>query len=197
MISINKGVEKLSFFHVPKTGGLLIKSILQKKGINHFFVGSQHCTPSQIKEDKRAESVCIHRLPSDWIASYWAWKTQYSSGKTEREIWQPCEPHLLWHPTWGLDKLGSNSYSQFLHNVFENYPDFYMDLWRWYDCDIIFRFEDLGRAVKFITGHDLPSVKINSSKKPERFHKDMPKEVEKWLQIADYKYRTNEKFNLW
>lgn len=188
----------INFFHVPKTGGLAIRKVLDDNKVPYQQKGNQHDKCIQHTQYAMSTiSVSIHRKPSDWLLSYWAWKIQYSTAYTEEEIWNPCEPHLPWHPTWHLDKYGSNDFAVFANNVTKSYPQIFKLISKWYDTDVKTRFEQLDKACEYITGYELPNQKVNrSNHRKTAFDYDLDQFTIDFLENEDTKYNDSPAFTV-
>ena len=121
------------FYHIPKTGGIWVKSAMRFSGVPYGRVRNglphpyglyrEHSTPVGIEKSVEGKlSFCFVRHPVDWYRSYWAYR--YKTDALD--------------PKFPLDKLYRKNFQKFVNNVLEAYPEgFVGNLYRFYvDSDL-------------------------------------------------------------
>ena len=129
--------SKFVFYHVPRTGGLWIRAVLDNLGIEYRYQGYAHDIPAKVPT--RKFSFTIRRYEPNWLVS---WRKLVETN-----------PKWSWPvPSWMLNAISVED----AQNVFARYAC----------CNAILNTEDLQRGLQLVfdevgldmTVPDLPPV---------------------------------------
>jgi hypothetical protein len=108
--------DKSVIYHIPKCGGIWVKEATRRSGVpygrckelpSNSWLRREHSIPANIiPEHKEGLSLCFVRHPVTWYESFW----RYRMLSKTLDLNFP------------LDRLWSNTYSDFVSNVLDQYP---------------------------------------------------------------------------
>lgn len=137
------------FLHVPKTGGMYVRRLLQSMNLIRFdfsrdhsdmehtlhtskyYPGNYYLRSLQLRGNLdtyvgRCSKFCVVRNPVDWYVSYWRFMCDHN--------WRTLAPtqtrtrfgfrYDQWHPLVALEKFAGNDFNLFVKGVVSAYPEF-------------------------------------------------------------------------
>ncbi len=108
------------FYHIPKTGGIWVKSAMIRAGLNYdrcrnikgmshkFALKREHAIPDVVCDEYKKDlfSFCFIRHPVEWYKSFWCYRLKTGHLSTK----------------FPLDSLWDDSFEKFVSNVLREYP---------------------------------------------------------------------------
>jgi hypothetical protein len=126
------------FFHIPKTGGSWVTSVLDHFKLVDRPVGNKHFDQDHFyfwasRHDfayPAPFSFCFVRNPVSWYESWY----KYMSGPSKN--WRPWGINVSgqagWHPNVMLNGLGSTDFNTFVANVVRTRPGYASEMMGWF-----------------------------------------------------------------
>ncbi len=127
-------LRNCSMFHIPKTGGKMVRFALACSGIP-FIITKTNKSGGPVKEIMGAESshgipdekefqerpkIAFVRHPATWLQSYWSFR-EYSA-----------EPNYQWTYFKFDQRCRADNFPEFIDNYLALYPGFVTELFRYY-----------------------------------------------------------------
>jgi hypothetical protein len=144
-----------AFLHIPKTGGMWIRKVLQELDLVAGPLGHGHSDferaywhaklhrdikvlryiardwigscRAQKKMAPGAFKFCFVREPLAWYESWW----RFMMSIDWRILGDEADPHA-WHPNAMLNGLGSPDFNEFMHNLNRKRPGYVTEMYGWY-----------------------------------------------------------------
>lgn len=145
------------FLHVPKTGGMYVRRLLQAMDMirfdfsrdhsdmqhtlhtSQYFPGNFYLRSLQLGTNldshvRKCYKFCVVRNPIDWYVSYWRymtdlnWKSMAPTKKRTRFGFR----YDQWHPLVPLEAFANGDFNQFVAGVTEAYPGFLSNMYAAY-----------------------------------------------------------------
>ena len=165
------------FFHIPKTGGKFIDSILLKNNLYSLRLGHRHSNYShiqgiinrkvikfrnkigaisEIKLSHPLKFFCVIRDPISWYESWYKYnkKKNFTSGRKKGDYFD-------WHIMSPVSECNDNDFNIYMNNINKNYPGFATYVFNSYLIDLnieVIRFENIRDDLKkYMTFNKLPS----------------------------------------
>ncbi len=142
------------FFHVPKTGGMWVTSVLDELELLQCRLAGKHADiehvvnclrhtplrwveaaakagPGWARRARTAYQFCFVRHPLSWYESYWMFTKARGWPRwsvNRRGRWR-------WHPNGPLDGLGHDDFNRFIDKLLEDEPGYLTRMYSWYVTD--------------------------------------------------------------
>ena len=129
--------NKSIFYHIPKTGGIWVRKVIDKIGINGIEtkdfklhplgLRKKHTTPDFTKEEEKKDlfSFTFIRHPVEWYKSFWNFRMDREGGPMIRQA--------NIYKKFILDSCWSYNFDKFIDNVIERVPEgFLTKLYQYY-----------------------------------------------------------------
>lgn len=153
--------DKVAFVHIPKTGGMWVRKVLQQTPLITANLksknsseslegrGSQHCVPLTDSRFINCKAgFCFVRNPLEWYKSYYIFKHTTSRWNWDKVLDRECF---------------AEDFQKFIDNTLGNFPQGYLSLAYGYYSSfcthtgrVEYLQEDLTKFLKELLGYDLP-----------------------------------------
>mgnify|MGYP006429201531 CR=1 FL=1 len=153
------------FLHIPKTGGVWTRDVLQKSDLVEGFIGPTHADVDRVFSpiaytyswkqlikfltNKLTRTVSgskpfmftFVRHPLTWYESCYRYMSnleELSGGRWKNwQYWGDEKRVDLWHPWSTLNGLGSNDFNEFVRNINQKRPGYVTELFGWYTTPVV------------------------------------------------------------
>lgn len=117
--------DRAIFFHVPKTGGVWVRTALQKSGVHHTELRCKKCTRPQL-DPSLERACCMHNTVDTALPETGAPRLRFAFVRHPLSYYQSYWAYRMrmgWDPVLTIDKIAGNSnFHEFVRGVLKVRP---------------------------------------------------------------------------